>query len=168
MALRTVHTHCFDAFDFTPRLQMKAPTKNAGKSTAMALLKDVVPRALETENISQAFVYRAIELARLSVLMDEADTFLRGETRRQAGRCFGDNENPRFCPTFRARPSAAAPGYASSVAYRRRRGCSSRRRLLPPDQPGEARWTKSKTRLAQIRRIQRRTRLRCARKRPSG
>ena len=32
---------------FHPRLQFKAPTKNAGKSTAMALLHGVVPRALE-------------------------------------------------------------------------------------------------------------------------
>ena len=110
MALWAVHCHCFDAFAWTPRLQFKAPTKNAGKSTAMALLKDVVPRALETESISQAFLYRAIELVRPTVLMDEADTFLRDKNAddlramvnagvkpgAQAGRCVGDNLEPRM------------------------------------------------------------------------
>ncbi len=110
MALWAVHCHCFDAFDFTPRLQFKAPTKNAGKSTAMALLKGVVPRALETESISQAFLYRAIEIARPTILMDEADTYLCDKNAddlramvnagvkpgAQAGRCVGDNQEPRL------------------------------------------------------------------------
>lgn len=108
MALWTLHTHCFEVFDFTPRLQFKAPTKNAGKSTAMALLKGVVPKPLETESISQAFLYRAIELARPTVLMDEADTYLRDDDDlramvnagvkpgAQAGRCVGDNQEPRL------------------------------------------------------------------------
>lgn len=108
MALWVVHCHCFDAFTWTPRLQFKAPTKNAGKSTAMTLLKGVVPKALETESISQAFLFRAIELARPTVLMDEADTYLREDEDlrgmvnagvkpgAQAGRCVGDNQEPRL------------------------------------------------------------------------
>lgn len=108
MALWALHAHCFEVFDFTPRLQFKAPTKNAGKSTAMALLKGVVPKPLETESISQAFLYRAIELARPTVLMDEADTYLRDDLDLramvnagckpggQAGRCIGDNQEPRL------------------------------------------------------------------------
>jgi putative DNA primase/helicase len=108
MALWAVHTHCSEVFDFTPRLQFKAPTKNAGKSTAMALLKGVVLKPLETESISQAFLYRAIELAHPTVLMDEADTYLRDDDDlramvnagvkpgAQAGRCVGDNQEPRL------------------------------------------------------------------------
>jgi putative DNA primase/helicase len=108
MPLWTVHTHCFEVFSFTPRLQFKAPTKNAGKSTAMALLKGVVAKPLETESISQAFLYRAIELAIPTVLMDEADTYLRDDDDlramvnagvkpgAQAGRCVGENQEPRL------------------------------------------------------------------------
>lgn len=110
MALWAVHCHCFDAFNWTPRIQFKAPTKNAGKSTAMTLLKGVVPRALETESISQAFLFRAIELVRPTVLMDEADTYLGARENEdlramvnagvkpgaQAGRCVGDDQEPRM------------------------------------------------------------------------
>jgi hypothetical protein len=108
MALWSLHCHCFDAFSFTPRLQFKAATKGAGKSTAIELLKGVVPKALETETITQAFLFRVIELAQPTVLLDEADTYLREDEELRglvnagvkpgamAGRCVGDNQEPRL------------------------------------------------------------------------
>lgn len=108
LSLWSVHTHCFEVFAFTPRLQIKAATKNAGKSTVIALLKGVVAKALEVESVSQAFVYRGIELARPTVLMDEADTYLRDDVDLramvnagvkaggQAGRCVGEDQEPRM------------------------------------------------------------------------
>jgi putative DNA primase/helicase len=107
-ALWTVHTHCFDAFSFTPRLQYKSVVKGSGKSTGIELLGYVVPKPLETETISPAFLYRAIELAQPTVLMDEADTYLRDnddlrgvvnagvKPGAQAGRCIGDSQEPRL------------------------------------------------------------------------
>ena len=107
MALWTMHCHCFDVFHFTPRLQFKSVTKGSGKSTAIELLGYVAPRPLETETITQAFLYRAIEMARPTVLMDEADTYLRDDEDLRgmvnagvkpgatAGRCVGDNQEPR-------------------------------------------------------------------------
>lgn len=107
MALWTVHCHCFDVFHFTPRMQFKSVTKGSGKSTAIQLFGYVVPRPLETETITQAFLYRAIEMARPTVLMDEADTYLRDDEDLRgmvnagvkpgatAGRCVGDNQEPR-------------------------------------------------------------------------
>ncbi len=107
MALWTLHCHCFEAFHFTPRLQFKSVTKGSGKSTAIELLGYVAPRPLETETITQAFLYRAIEMARPTVLMDEADTYLRDDEDLRgmvnagvkpgatAGRCVGDNQEPR-------------------------------------------------------------------------
>ena len=108
MALWTVHSHAFEVFDFTPRLQFKAPTKGAGKSTALQLLSYVVRRPLETETISPAFLYRAIELAQPTALMDESDTYLRDsddlrgvvnagvKPGAQAGRCVGETQEPRM------------------------------------------------------------------------
>jgi len=107
MALWTVHCHCFEAFSFTPRLQFKASDPGSGKSTAMELLKGVVPKPLETETCTAAFLFRVIELLAPTVLLDEADTYLReDEDMRglvnagvkpggQAGRCVGDNQEPR-------------------------------------------------------------------------
>jgi putative DNA primase/helicase len=108
MALWCLHCHCFEGFTFTPRLQFKAPSKGAGKSTALALIKPVLPKALETETISPAFLYRAIELVRPTLLLDEADTYLRDDDDLrgiinagcklggQAGRCVGDSQEPRM------------------------------------------------------------------------
>ena len=110
MALWSAHCHCFTAFAFTPRLQFKAPTKGAGKSTAIELLKGVVPRALETETITQAFLFRVVAIAQPSLLLDEADTYLRDDEDLRAivnagvkpgamaGRCVGDNQEPRLFP----------------------------------------------------------------------
>jgi hypothetical protein len=49
MALWTVHCHCYSVFRFTPRLQFKSPTKGAGKSTAIELLRIAVAKPLEPE-----------------------------------------------------------------------------------------------------------------------
>ncbi len=108
LALWTVHCHCFDAFRFTPRLQLKSPVRGSGKSTVIELLREVVPRPLEVETVSAAFLFRAVELIRPTVLMDEADTYLREDEELrglvnagvkaggQAGRCVGDNQEPRM------------------------------------------------------------------------
>ena len=106
-ALWTVHCHCFEMFRFTPRLQFKSVTKGSGKTTGVQLVGYVVPRPLETETVTAAFLYRTIELARPVVLMDEADTYLRDDEDLRgmvnagvrpgatAGRCVGDNQEPR-------------------------------------------------------------------------
>ncbi len=108
MALWAVHCHCFDVFRITPRLHFKSPTKGSGKSTAIELLRGVVPRPLEIETISQAFLFRAIEIARPTLLMDEVDNYLREDldlraminagvkANAAAGRCVGDNQEPRM------------------------------------------------------------------------
>ncbi|HTU56216.1 MAG TPA: DUF3631 domain-containing protein [Acetobacteraceae bacterium] len=108
MALWTVHCHAYEVFAFTPRLQFKSPVKGAGKSTALELLKGVVPKPMETETVTQAFLFRVIELARPTVLLDEADTYLQDDDDLRgmvnagfkpgatAGRCVGEDQTPRL------------------------------------------------------------------------
>ena len=108
LALWCVHCFCFDLFGLTPRLQITAATKEAGKSTLLELVKGVVPKPLEAESASEAFLFRVIALARPTLLLDEADTLLRDseDLRRitnagnrpgaQAGRCVGENQEPRM------------------------------------------------------------------------
>jgi putative DNA primase/helicase len=106
-ALWTVHTFCFDAFRITPRLQFKSAVKGSGKSTAIELVRDVVPKPVEVETATAAFLFRVVEICRPTLLMDEAQDYLL-ENRElqamlkagykaggQAGRCVGENNEPR-------------------------------------------------------------------------
>lgn len=107
LALWTVHTHTFDAGAITPRLALTSPKKRCGKSTALGVLQKLVPRPLPAANITAASFFRAVEKWRPTVLVDEADTFLRGNDElrgilnaghRRDGcviRSVGDDHEPR-------------------------------------------------------------------------
>ncbi len=107
MALWGVHAHCFSLFDFTPRLQFKATDPGSGKSTALTLMKGVVPKPLETETATSAALFRVIDLLQPTILLDEADTYLRDDEEMrglvnagvapggQALRCVGETQEPR-------------------------------------------------------------------------
>jgi putative DNA primase/helicase len=85
-----------------------------GKSTALALLGAVVPRPLPSANISPAAIFRAVEKYKPTLLLDEAETYMRdgnealrgilnsGHTRAQAFvmRVEGDSLEPRLFSTW--------------------------------------------------------------------
>jgi hypothetical protein len=112
LALWAVHSHCFDLFRYTPRLNFKSATPRAGKSTALDLLKMVVAKSLATENVTAAALFRAIEIAAPTLLIDEADRFL-NDNRELVGllnagyarggqvlRCVGENSEVRQFNVF--------------------------------------------------------------------
>ncbi len=113
LALWTLYVHAFDAFAVSPRLILSSPTKRCGKTTALSILARLVPRPLPTSNVSTAAVFRTIEAARPTLLIDEADTFattaeeLRGilnsgHTRSAAYviRTVGEDHEPRKFSTW--------------------------------------------------------------------
>ena len=77
MALWVLHTHTFDAAQVSPRLALTSPEKRCGKTTALTVLGRLVPRPLPAANVTAAAVFRTIEAASPTLLLDEADTFLR-------------------------------------------------------------------------------------------
>jgi Protein of unknown function (DUF3631) len=77
VALRAAHTHCFECFAITPRLAITSPEKQCGKTTLLDILTCLVARPLSTANTSTAAVFRVIEVTRPTLLVDEADTFLK-------------------------------------------------------------------------------------------
>ncbi len=108
VVLWIVHTYTFNRADITPRLALTSPTKRCGKTRLMQLLKALVRRPLLASNISPAAVFRTIETSEPTLLIDEADTFLRnsdelrgilnaGHDRESATivRCVGDDFEPR-------------------------------------------------------------------------
>ncbi|MCZ6483055.1 MAG: DUF3631 domain-containing protein, partial [Alphaproteobacteria bacterium] len=77
MALWVLHTHAFEAAEFAPRLSFISPLPECGKTTALSLIARMVPRPLPTSNVSTAVVFRVIEAAKPTLVIDEGDTFIK-------------------------------------------------------------------------------------------
>ena len=111
IALWVLFTHCHDCFDISTLLACTSPTPECGKSTCLTLLGCLTRRALNASNISPASVFRSVEKWKPTLLIDEADTFIRdnddlrgilnsGHHRSGAFviRTTGDNHEPKqFC-----------------------------------------------------------------------
>lgn len=104
-----------DAFQVSPLLDFRSPTKRCGKTTGQRVVKRLVPKPLVATNVSTPSLFRGIEAYSPTLLIDEVDTFLNrdqetngilngGHERDGAFvlRCEGDNHEPRifsvWCP----------------------------------------------------------------------
>lgn len=115
VALWVIHTYCYDDFEHSPRLVITSPEKQCGKTTLLDVLEALVARPLGTSNITVAAMFRTVEKYRPTLLIDEADSFLKDNEdmrgvvnsghKRNGGiiRTVGDEFEPRsfstFCPT---------------------------------------------------------------------
>ncbi len=108
-ALWVAFTWFEDVVEVAPLLVINAPEKACGKSQLLDLVGRLSARPLPAANASAPFLFRAIELWKPTVLIDEADTFVReneefkglvnaGHTRSSAyvGRVVGDNHEPKL------------------------------------------------------------------------
>jgi hypothetical protein len=112
LALWSIHTHAFQCFEHTPRLAITAPEKQCGKSKTLDVLECLVASPLRTSNIKSATIFRTIEKATPTLLIDEADTFLSDDEESrgilndghkrggQTIRLVGENYEPRQFSTF--------------------------------------------------------------------
>lgn len=113
VALWILHTWTFMTSMICPILGVESPQKRCGKSTLLSILADLCCRALLASNISPASVFRTIEKYGPTLIIDEADTFLRdneelrgvlnsGHTRATAYviRVDGDKFEPRIFSTW--------------------------------------------------------------------
>ena len=111
-AVWCAHTHVFDAFLCSPRLNVCSPQPGCGKTTALDLITLFVPKPLKTENISVATLFRVVEMAAPTLLVDEVDSFLKDNEELRgllnAGhgrggrvlRCVGDGHDVRAFRVF--------------------------------------------------------------------
>lgn len=76
-ALWIAFTYALDRFDHAARLRIRSPEKRCGKSTLLDLLMETCARPLPVNNITPAALFRSVEVARPTLLIDEADTFMR-------------------------------------------------------------------------------------------
>jgi hypothetical protein len=110
------HTYASDCSDYTPYLHVSSPVRGCGKSVLLDLLEHLADRACRSDGITAAALYRRIDRLAPSMLMDEMDTRLHGESGEllrgvlnsgfcRGGRitiCVGDDHEERnfrtFCP----------------------------------------------------------------------
>ena len=115
LAAWTVLTWTVDSFDLLAMLHVSSPQKRCGKSTLMGLLHELVRRALLATSATPAALFRLIEQHAPTLLLDEADAWMReneelrgiingGHTRKTARvlRVVGDDHDvasfSTFCP----------------------------------------------------------------------
>jgi hypothetical protein len=98
----------------SPILNINSAEPESGKSTTLGLLSFLTPRCVSSVEISEAALYRAIELWRPCFVIDEFDSVLAnedktalrsvmnsGHTRGQGVvRCVGDDKTPKLFSTF--------------------------------------------------------------------
>ena len=113
LALWVLYAHAYDLFDVSPILALCSPEKRCGKTTTLTLIHALVPKPLTASNITPSALFRAVELFAPTLLIDEADSFLRsreelrgilnsGHTRSAAFviRTAGDDHEPRRFRTW--------------------------------------------------------------------
>ena len=76
IALWILHSHLYDAFAVTPRLALTSPTKGCGKTTVLRLLNLLACRPQRAGSITQAALFRVVELFHLTLLLDENEKYV--------------------------------------------------------------------------------------------
>lgn len=112
-ALWIATTWFIDAIQVVPLAAITAPEKQCGKSLLLSIFGKLSKRSITASSISPAALFRTIEAWEPTLLIDEADAFMKdneelrgilnsGHTRDSAFviRCVGDNQTPTRFNTF--------------------------------------------------------------------
>ncbi len=78
LTLWIVFTYLLDVAEISLRLAIQSPTKRCGKTTVLNLLTALAYRPIGASNISPSAVFRTIDAEHPTLLVDEADSFARG------------------------------------------------------------------------------------------
>lgn len=70
------HAHVMDAWESTPRMAFLSPEPGSGKTRALEITENLVPRPVEAVNVTPAYLFRKVADAagRPTILFDEIDT----------------------------------------------------------------------------------------------
>ena len=77
LALWVLHAWTMDAGDTSPFMVLVSPTKRCGKTSVLIVLLYLTPRSELASNISASALFRYVEDVRPTLLIDEADSFIR-------------------------------------------------------------------------------------------
>jgi hypothetical protein len=108
IVLWIISSYLMDNFRIFPKLTLVSPVRRCGKTTTLEVIVALCLNGLMTSNLSQATIYRLASNTRLTLLIDEADRFVKqgdpnliglinsGHTKSGASviRCEGDTFKP--------------------------------------------------------------------------
>lgn len=130
-ALWITFTWLIDVVQVAPIAMITAPEKRCGKTQLLSLFRRLCIRPIAASNITASAIFRCIEMWRPTLLIDEADAFLRdnedargilnsGHTRDTAYviRVVGDNFEPRRFSTWGAKAIAGIGRLADTLSDR--------------------------------------------------
>lgn len=113
LALWSIFSRCFNANNIAPKLLIHSPEKRCGKTTLLHVLSELVWQPILASNMTPAVIFRVIEQIGGTIMIDEADTFIRkdsemvgiingGHTKKGAivWRCDGDSNQARPFSTW--------------------------------------------------------------------
>jgi len=78
LPLWVLHAWTVDAGDVSPLMILVSPTKRCGKTSVLIVLYFLTPRSELSSNITAPALFRYIEEVRPTLLIDEADSFVKG------------------------------------------------------------------------------------------
>ncbi len=73
IALWVAHTYLMEAWDHTGHLPIVSATRRCGRTTLLRLLDAIACRAVSADNVSPAALYRLVEKAAPTLVVDELD-----------------------------------------------------------------------------------------------
>lgn len=75
-----LHTYLVDVSEYTPYLHVTSPVRGCGKTTLLQMFEHTAARARRSDGITAAALYRTIDRHEPTMLLDELDTRLRGDS----------------------------------------------------------------------------------------
>lgn len=113
ISLWVLRAYAHDLFSVNPRLTFLSPERRCGKTTTLDVLSEIIPKPLLSSNVSPSSVFRVIQKAQPTLILDEMDSFYEcdealrgilnsGHTRTAARviRNVGDENEPRSFSTW--------------------------------------------------------------------
>jgi putative DNA primase/helicase len=129
LPLWVLHAWTVDAGDISPLMVLVSPTKRCGKTSVLILLYFLTPRSELSSNITAPALFRYIEDVRPTLLIDEADSFVKdneelrgilnsGHTKAAANVIRNIDNKPRRFSTWAPKALATIRAVADTLADR--------------------------------------------------
>lgn len=77
LSLWLLASYCMGVWSLFPKILISSPDKRCGKSTLLEIMEVFAYRALMASNISSSAIFRCIQLFTPTLILDEADTFMK-------------------------------------------------------------------------------------------